>query len=866
MNLASDCLERKCPLPALAVLAAVLPLAFAAPASAQTWERTNPGGGGSFISVGAGPDGTIVVGSDLSGAYLSRNRGVSWEVLGASRGVTETHIPGVGFDPANASRIFLGAEAGIFLSEDAGLSFTRVWSPPLVPGEVFEHDAAYVTDIQAAGAGVFYAAVHLKPFFGGGSPPYEAMVYRSDNNGVDWSLASGASLPASISILKLVSAPDDPQTVYALTGESTHLEATVARLYRSEDGGVSWVLLAASLGPAMDVAVDPTDAQTVYLSTFDGADDNMEGTVHVSENGGDSWSVLRNNYSGLLFVDASAQALRTVDTRLPFPWVGKSGAWESSDDGATWQRLPAGFSASADCAQWPAYVSPVCNWDTFWQPNFVLDPMPYGAGLSGYAGTTSGDLSDPAAVLMVNSQWVFLSDDGGGQFRNIFTDSIAADAWRSRGVDNVNMTSLAVSEADPDRIYLGYFDMGCWRSADHGDSWQSCNPSLPDAPGGEYFGWPEGRGGNVASIVADPQRAQVVWSTMSLFQNGEFPTYLLRSDQAGERESWVMVGAGLGLREIQGLSLDRTSPSTQRTLFATAQGDVYKSVDDGSNWSQVLDCSGACNATAVDHFNGQLVYAAGAGGVWRSTNGGQTWTAVGLAQMGGNPNIGFWDFGWEGVFDVIPDPHQTDTVYVTAFGDGKGLYRSTNAGGSWEKLWSDDFMRSMTVAPSNPGLLWATSSSAMESGGLDAGSNGVLLSADAGASWQSMNGDMPWPFAIPVHMDEGNTVFVGSPGTGFQRLTLQDGDADTIPDLLDNCSALANPAQRDTNGDGFGNACDPDLDDNGVVDFADLALLKQAFFAQGDLDEDFDGDGSVNFADLSIMKGFFFGPPGPAAQ
>jgi len=100
-----------------------------------------------------------------------------------------------------------------------------------------------------------------------------------------------------------------------------------------------------------------------------------------------------------------------------------------------------------------------------------------------------------------------------------------------------------------------------------------------------------------------------------------------------------------------------------------------------------------------------------------------------------------------------------------------------------------------------------------------------------------------------------------------------DQDGDGIPDDADNCILHANGPlipdagdniQLDTDGDNFGNVCDPDFDNNLIVNAADLAYLKSVFFT-GDPDADLNGDGVVNAADLAILKEFFFRPPGPSA-
>lgn len=90
---------------------------------------------------------------------------------------------------------------------------------------------------------------------------------------------------------------------------------------------------------------------------------------------------------------------------------------------------------------------------------------------------------------------------------------------------------------------------------------------------------------------------------------------------------------------------------------------------------------------------------------------------------------------------------------------------------------------------------------------------------------------------------------------------MADTDGDGVGDFRDNAVDVANPDQRDSNGDGYGNVVDPDLNQDLVVDLLDLSLFE-AVFDSGDADADFNGDGSVDLLDLSVLDAYFGGPPG----
>jgi hypothetical protein len=91
-----------------------------------------------------------------------------------------------------------------------------------------------------------------------------------------------------------------------------------------------------------------------------------------------------------------------------------------------------------------------------------------------------------------------------------------------------------------------------------------------------------------------------------------------------------------------------------------------------------------------------------------------------------------------------------------------------------------------------------------------------------------------------------------------------DTDGDGVLDDVDNCTLVSNPDQRDTNGDGYGNACDADLNDDCDVNFTDKGSFDANMFG-ADPDADLNGDGVVNITDIAILKKFLFTTPGPSA-
>lgn len=119
----------------------------------------------------------------------------------------------------------------------------------------------------------------------------------------------------------------------------------------------------------------------------------------------------------------------------------------------------------------------------------------------------------------------------------------------------------------------------------------------------------------------------------------------------------------------------------------------------------------------------------------------------------------------------------------------------------------------------------------------------------------------------------GRVEVVSSAGGSDTRLVEvvnSDLDNDGVPNSIDNCILIANANQRDTNSDGYGNICDPDLNDDLSISLADFFALSNVFGqtppGTGTMTDhaDFNGDGGVSLADFFILSNFFGKTPGPS--
>ncbi len=143
-----------------------------------------------------------------------------------------------------------------------------------------------------------------------------------------------------------------------------------------------------------------------------------------------------------------------------------------------------------------------------------------------------------------------------------------------------------------------------------------------------------------------------------------------------------------------------------------------------------------------------------------------------------------------------------------------------------------------------------------DAGAAASADDGKVIRIDALSGLQSL-------VATAGTLDAPTGIGVRAPAAGV----FPDQDGDGIADAEDNCTATANPDQRDTDLDLIGNACDPDYNNDGVVANSDFIAMRRAFGSMAgnpgyDEEIDSDGDGQIADAEFILMNRCFGATPG----
>lgn len=226
-----------------------------------------------------------------------------------------------------------------------------------------------------------------------------------------------------------------------------------------------------------------------------------------------------------------------------------------------------------------------------------------------------------------------------------------------------------------------------------------------------------------------------------------------RNTAASTNGNWQIEGpTNIGGR----ITCMAVSPTNSNViLIGTPGAGIYKTTNGGTTWTPVFDSNPFLyvGAIAYDPSNPNTVYA-GTGdpdvpftvfvgdGIYKSTDGGNTWTNMGLA----NTKI---------INKIVVNPSNSNEVYVAALGNpivadnNRGIYKTTNGGTTWTQVLQVDNQTGFTdieINPSNPQVLYATSYTCIRNATVNirySNQARVYKTTNSGSTWNVLQGGLP---------------------------------------------------------------------------------------------------------------------------
>jgi photosystem II stability/assembly factor-like uncharacterized protein len=258
--------------------------------------------------------------------------------------------------------------------------------------------------------------------------------------------------------------------------------------------------------------------------------------------------------------------------------------------------------------------------------------------------------------------------------------------WRELGpaITSGRITAFAVHPNDTRVIYAASASGGLWKTENAGTTWRP----VFERQGSVSLG----------AVALDPSNPSVVWlgtGEANSVRSSSFGDGVYRSDDAGA--TWRHMGLE-GSRHVGRILVHPGNPDV---VFVAALGSLwgpnperglYRTTDGGANWTRVLGVSDHTGVVEVrmDPRDSDVLFAAAfqrerrqwsmlgggpEGGLFRSDDGGDSWTRVG----GGFPT------GPVGRIGIAFCAGSPGTLYASAVGPEGGIFRSDDGGATWER-------------------------------------------------------------------------------------------------------------------------------------------------------------------------------------
>jgi len=609
---------------------AVALVSYAGP---NVWTPVGPYGG-YLTALAADPSnpGTLYAGTGgvagaPGGLYKTTDGGTNWTLLNPVLGAASIAI-----DPQNTNTIYVGLRgsgnsgAWVFKSTDAGASFN------LSNSGLVELFGSLIADPQKPGT--VYAVSYGRA--GTSCNQNCTEVFKTTDGGASWSLAS-SGLPGTNSLISaLAFDPQDSSILYAgLYG----LNGSTSGIFKSTNGGASWGPLNLSVQvccaySSQGLVIDPLNRDTLYAAS-------NSGIVRLSASTG---TILSTSALGAGVVSALAFDPQNPATMYAATGGGgdSSSVFRSTNSGNSWTTTA---FASPGYGSISVLVADPVNSGTVYTGT-IFDGTDYAGTFYGVVKTVDGgeswtDMSkgiDGIFVVSVtvdpqNSGTLYAADQAGRELKT--TDG--GKTWialQELPTQAPNSGPVTVDPRDSNTLYVVNGD-SVWKSSDGGSTWNHAGEASFAAaaaalgPNG-YYTFP-------GALVLDPQNPEKLY----VLADAPLPagpccrTDVFKSTDGGS--SWAVTASFTG-NHVNLLAMD---PQNSSTLYAASsyRTTISKSTDGGMTWRDSTlppeaftneddEFWAFANSLAVDPRNSNVAYASGSGGVFKSTDGGTTWTTM----------------------------------------------------------------------------------------------------------------------------------------------------------------------------------------------------------------------------------------------
>ena len=149
-------------------------------------------------------------------------------------------------------------------------------------------------------------------------------------------------------------------------------------------------------------------------------------------------------------------------------------------------------------------------------------------------------------------------------------------------------------------------------------------------------------------------------------------------------------------------------PQNSANVYAVGGGRVFRSTDGGRSWTGGLQLDPRIDVLAVDPQRPSILYAGAGAGVFKSVDAGRSWVPSGLGQTPRQPG---GPRGEGNVFSLVVDPTDSSVVYAvsgTAAAPFSKVSKSVDGGRTWRRLpASPSVVSALTIDPANPQVLFA---------------------------------------------------------------------------------------------------------------------------------------------------------------